>query len=43
MSSRYKTGEDAIPHFITFTVVGWIDVFSREYYKELFRPSGVFA
>ncbi len=34
MSSKYKTGEDAIPHFVTFTVVGWIDVFSREIYKE---------
>jgi hypothetical protein len=30
MSSKYKTGKDAIPHFITFTVVGWINVFSRE-------------
>ncbi len=34
MSSKYKIGEDAIPHFVTFTVVGWIDVFSREMYKE---------
>ena len=34
MSSKYKVGEDAIPHFVTFTVVGWIDVFSREVYKE---------
>ena len=39
MSSKYKTGEAAIPHFITFTVVGWIDVFSREQYKELFVES----
>jgi putative transposase len=34
MSSKYKVGEDAIPHFVTFTVVGWIDIFSREIYKE---------
>ena len=34
MSSKYKVGEDAIPHFVTFTIVGWIDVFSREIYKE---------
>ena len=27
MSSKYKVGEDAIPHFVTFTTVGWIDVF----------------
>ena len=39
MSSKYKVGEDAIPHFVTFSVVGWIDVFSREHYKELFIES----
>ncbi|MFZ1371563.1 MAG: transposase, partial [Ferruginibacter sp.] len=39
MSSKYKVGEDAIPHFITFSVVGWVDVFSREQYKELFVES----
>ena len=39
MSSKYKVGEDAIPHFVTFTVVGWIDVFIREQYKELFVES----
>jgi putative transposase len=35
MSSKYKVGDDAIPHFVTFTVVGWIDVFSRAQYKEI--------
>ncbi len=39
MSSKYKVGEDAIPHFVTFTVVGWVDVFSREIYKEIFCES----
>lgn len=39
MSGKYKVGEDAIPHFVTFTVVGQIDVFSREQYKELFLES----
>jgi len=39
MSSKYKVGEDAIPHFITFTTVGWIDVFSRECYKEIMVDS----
>jgi REP element-mobilizing transposase RayT len=39
MSSKYKVGDDAIPHFVTFTVVGWIDVFTREKYKELFAGS----
>ena len=32
MSGKYKVGEDAIPHFVTFSVMGWIDVFSREQY-----------
>jgi len=35
MSSKYKVGDDAIAHFISFSVVGWIDVFSREGYKEI--------
>lgn len=26
MSSKYRVGEDAIPHFVTFTVVGWVDL-----------------
>ncbi len=34
MSGKYKVGENEVPHFVTFTVVGWIDVFSREAYKE---------
>jgi REP element-mobilizing transposase RayT len=39
MSSKYKVGEDAIAHFVTFAVVGWVDVFSREIYKEIFINS----
>ena len=48
MSDKYKVGEDAIPHFVTFSVVGClpdrviqagIDVFSREQYKEQFVES----
>ena len=35
MSSKYKVGDDAIPHFITFSVVGWIDIFTRECYKDI--------
>ncbi len=34
MSDKYRVGEDALPHLLTFTVIGWIDVFSREIYKE---------
>lgn len=39
MSSKYKVGDDTIPHFVTFAVVGWIDVFSREQYKEIMTDS----
>lgn len=39
MSSNYKVGENSTPHFVTFTVVAWIDVFSRELYKEMFIKS----
>jgi REP element-mobilizing transposase RayT len=39
MSSKYKVGEDEIPHFVTFTVVGWVDVFTREQYKEIIVES----
>lgn len=28
-----------MPHFVTFSVVGWVDVFSRESYKEIFVNS----
>lgn len=35
MSSKYKVGDDATPHFVTFTVIGWIDIFTRECYKEI--------
>ena len=39
MSSKYKVGEDAIAHFVTFSVIGWIDIFSRECYREIFVQS----
>ena len=34
ISSKYRIGEDAIPHFVTFTVVGRINIFTREQCKE---------
>ncbi len=39
MFSKYKVGEDAIAHFVTFSVVGWVDVFARERYNEIFVDS----
>ena len=39
MSSKYKVGDDALAHFVTFSVVGRVDVFKREKYKEIFAES----
>lgn len=39
MSSKYKIGDSQIPHFVTFTVVGWIDIFTREVYKIILLDS----
>jgi REP element-mobilizing transposase RayT len=39
MSSKYKVVDSSIPHFVTFTVVGWVDVFSRQCYKEILLES----
>lgn len=39
MSSKYKVSDSAIPHFVTFSVVGWIDVFSRAQYKDIIVES----
>lgn len=39
MSSKYKPFEKELPHFITFTVVGWVDAFTRENYREIFLDS----
>jgi len=35
----YKIRDQSKPHFLTFTVVNWIDVFSREYYKNIIIES----
>lgn len=43
MSSKYKVRDDTIPHFVTFTVVGWSDVFSRELYKEILMNSLIYC
>ena len=39
MSTKYKTGDDLLPHFITFSVVEWIDAFTRNEYKDIFIES----
>ena len=35
MSEGYKIRDQTLPHFITFTVVDWIDVFTRQTYKDV--------
>jgi len=39
MSSKYKPGNHETPHFLTFTIVGWVDVFTRDIYKDIFVES----
>ncbi|MBS1527615.1 MAG: transposase [Bacteroidetes bacterium] len=43
MATRYRFGDSERPHFITFSVVEWIDVFSRECYKEILVESIKFS
>ena len=35
MSEKYKVQDSTIPHFITCTIVDWVDVFTRPEYKDL--------
>lgn len=39
MSSRYKVQDDQCPHFLTFTVTGWVDVFTRSQYADALLES----
>ncbi len=39
MSRKYKIGDQEKPHFVTFTVVNWIDLFTRYEYKNIFLES----
>ena len=43
MSSKYKVLDDQVPHFVTSTVVGWVDALSREKYKEIICNSITFC
>ena len=35
MSTKYKFGDNEIAHFITFSVVNWIDALTRNEYKDI--------
>ena len=39
MSEGYKIRDQTLPHFITFTVVDWIDVFTRQTYNDVVNES----
>ena len=39
MSDGYKIRDQNLPHFITFTVVDQIDVFTRQTYKDVIIES----
>ena len=39
MSRNYKFQDQERPHFVTFTVVRWIDVFTRRQYKDILVAS----
>jgi len=43
MSSRYKVYDNQIPHFVTSTVVGWVDALSRDQYKDIICKSLLFC
>lgn len=35
MSTRYRFGDSYQPHFVTFSVVNWVDALSRPQYKDI--------
>jgi len=39
MSRNYKFHDQELPYFVTFTVVNWIDVFTRKDYKDILIES----
>jgi len=39
MGRKYKIRNDEHFHFVTFTVVYWLDIFIREEYRNIFMES----
>ena len=39
MSSKYQIGDERYAHSVTFTVVNWIDVFTRDEYRTIILDS----
>jgi putative transposase len=43
MGFKYKIYDQAKAYYLTFTVVGWIDVFSRKIYKDIIIESLIYC
>jgi hypothetical protein len=43
MSSKYQIGDERYAHFVTFTVVNWIDLFTRDVYRDILIESSSLA
>lgn len=39
MKNGYQIRDQSKPHFLTFTVVDWVDVFSRKIYRDILIDS----
>ena len=39
MSTKYKFYNPDGTYFVSFSVVGWLDVFTRDMYREIFLDS----
>jgi putative transposase len=39
----YKIRNQASPHFLTFSIMGWIDIFSRQRYRDIILDSFTFC
>lgn len=39
MSEKFKIADSSFPHFVTFTVVQWIDLFTRNEYRKIIIES----
>ncbi len=39
MSEKYKIGDQDLLHFVTFSVVHWVDVFTRQVYRDMLLES----
>jgi len=42
-SEGYKIRDQSATHFLTFTIMGWIDIFSRQRYRDLILESFAFC